>query len=200
MLVKIFYLLILLCAVGGCVDADGVARGLGEPIEALCVDDGAELTSLAQWLRDCNEGDGKTGVRELVLRYLTSGRDFAGAQGPDGYVICVTPLDIKWRVRQIGNKMTVGLFNSEKEDEITESNALFLWQLKSDRLRRYWTTTSLLDGYVLRLSWGDYDPGTGSYLLVVMLEVGSGGKAASICQKIEFEDVLLREQEEDTRQ
>ena len=197
---KIFYLLILLCAVGGCVDADGVAQGLGEPIEALCIDDGAKLTSFDQWLRDCNEGDGKTGIRELVLRYLTSGRDFSGDQGPDGYVICVTPLDIKWRVRQVGNKMTVGLFNSEKEDEITESNALLLWQLKGDRLRRYWATTSLLDGYVLRLSWGDYDPGTGSYLLFVMLDIGSGGEAASICQKIEFEDVLLREQEEDTSQ
>ena len=132
-------------------------------------------------------------VARIILFYMTSGRDFNESIGPDGYVLRLVPLDKKSRSVQVDGEVIIGLFaDSAQKSDISKSKPLICWRITEDILSQYWARTSLLDGYVFRLDWGEAQLRPGSYQLAVQVRYQHRGTVWSICREVSFQDLRIR--------
>jgi len=63
------------------------------------------------------------------------------------------------------------------------------WQLSAETLADYWINTSLLDGFMFRLDWGQEALPPGDYIFLVLMEYQHKGLMESVCQQIEFRSI-----------
>ena len=132
-------------------------------------------------------------IAKIILFYMTSGRDFGESIGPDGYVLRLVPLNKKSRPSQVDGEVVIGLFaDSPKSYDISKSQPFICWRITEDILNQYWVRTSLLDGYLFRLDWGENKMKPGSYQLVVLLRYQHRGTEWSICRNVSFQDLRIR--------
>ena len=130
------------------------------------------------------QGDG---LAELVLIYVSSGRDFEAPAGPDGYVLRMLAFDQESRSVKVAGDVSIGLFEQGRV------RPMRVWYVGVGRLGGYWLPTRLLDGYVFRLGWGESVPVVGNYVLFVRLRYRDGDSTKTVCREISFQDVASRE-------
>ena len=164
-----------------------------EPLR-LAAPVGPDVQAIAFAYDDCTEKADRSGkqsaIRELLLTYVNSGRNFDNQTGPDGYVLRVIPLDQASRPRQAETDLHIALF-ARYEDASASSveKQRLTWTVPAARLPEYWVRTRMLDGYLLRLSCRDRLPPPGEYVLRVRLLDGQEPNQTWICQKISFQDI-----------
>ena len=186
-----------LCGCGGAGQAERV--GLAAALGPMSARDGAALelgAVRAEWPKQSIDGNGQAeaaegagqgdGVVELVLSYVSSGRDFQAPAGPDGYVLRVLAFDKEFRPVQVAGDVSIGLFEQGGVRPVR------VWYAGVRRLGEYWLPTRLLDGYVFRLGWGESAPVVGNYVLFVRLRYRDGDSTKTICQEISFQDAAGR--------
>ena len=130
-------------------------------------------------------------VAEIVLAYLGAGRDFRKPLGSDGYVLRVIPLDSSYSEVNLAADVFIGLYRSVDKNDLQGVSPLRLWQISSERLADYWITTSLLDGFMFRLDWGQEALPPGDYIFLVLMKYQHNGLTESVCQQIEFRSIEM---------
>jgi len=137
--------------------------------------------ALATAMGACERGEGgKGGPADLLVSYVQGGRDFAGEEGTDGYVLRVIPLSKSYSPIELEGNMVVALYEQGGERPVR------VWQMGGERLAGCWMETTMLPGYVLALHWGEVSPGPGHYLFR-MWYVGTEAEGA-MCREISFTD------------
>jgi len=164
---------------------------LMEPVPAE--QDEEELISGQMLFKACfaapDESVDEDVLREVVLTYVNSGRDFRSPAGPDGYLLRVIPLNRMMRSTEVAADLTIGLFAATEEvSEVLEMRPLCYWRIGKEELADYWVPTSLLDGYLFRLDWGANEIGPGLYRIVVKFEYEEAERRKIFCREMMIED------------
>jgi len=184
--------ILLLCFVlpAGCGNSKRAAVPLRLPPPILPA---AETTSGANHVEECvnntNEKEADKPVTEIVLAYVGSGRDFRHPSGSDGYVLRVIPLDGSHHEVKLAADVFINLYSSVDAGNLQGSVPLRIWQLSAETLADYWINTSLLDGFMFRLDWGQEALPPGDYIFLVLMKYQHKGLMKSVCQKIAFRSI-----------
>lgn len=151
--------------------------------------------SLRQWWQWCQNENATSmpPVRQLILRYMGDRREFHQPAGPDGYLLCVTPLDRKLDAVPVLADVSIGLFEMGTAGQDADRLPLRVWRVGRDDLSNYWTETNLLNGYVFPVDWGERPVARGEYLLYVIFGFGSQDDFVCLCEVVVFEDLIPRE-------
>ena len=138
-------------------------------------------------------------IQDIVLSYLNTGRHFDAPDpnadpiedaAPQGYVLRVIPLDATYRaICLTGTAMRISLYAADAD---TSARPLMNWIIAPEDLNAYWTRTQLLDGYLVRLSWGTHDPSCGDYILSVTLDCSTPDRSRLKHKTLYFSDILRR--------
>ena len=195
--VVVVVLLLLMLFLGSCNSAKGDKKMvvLMEPV--LAGQDEEVMISGQVLFEKCfaapDESTGADVLREVVLTYVNSGRDFHSPAGPDGYLLRVIPLNRMMRSTEVAADLTIGLFAATEEvSEVLEMRPLCFWRIGKEELVDYWVPTSLLDGYLFRLDWGEKEIGPGIYRIVVKFEYEESGRDKIFCREMVIEDQYQR--------
>ncbi|MBI9017876.1 MAG: hypothetical protein JEZ07_11520 [Phycisphaerae bacterium] len=188
---RVSYILVSVCLfilTSGCV-RDGQKSSLNkqwaEPIEVTSRDDGLGYSQYRQY----SDNSGK--VADIALRYVSGGRDYNFDGKADGYAVIATPILKNFDVTEIQGKAIVRLYrivNNNNKEEVIEK-ALLRWDVHPGYLPINWRKTNMLDGYVLRLSWGENAMATGRYLLLIEFEYKDKDVVRNIFREIRFDDL-----------
>ncbi|MBN1844065.1 MAG: hypothetical protein JW810_00150 [Sedimentisphaerales bacterium] len=168
---------------------------LADPVAPLAGTDPASQQAAGQ-LAFCGAPDASSAaggpVMELLLAYVSSGRDFREPPGPDGYLLRLIPLDDRYRPLPIDGLVTVGLYDEEGLDQAPERRSLpiLIWRIETGQLGAYWVPARTLDGYFFRLDWGRIRPGPGNYRLVVHVQYRKDEQTFRFCREMSFQDRL----------
>jgi hypothetical protein len=132
-------------------------------------------------------------VAEVLLTYVSAGRDFHAPQGPDGYVLRIIPLDKNYRpVRGAADVNIVLAAETSRKNGSTLSTPVCFWQISAQNLEAHWTTSHLLDSYLFRLEWGTHQPGPGDYRFLVSYAYKHKKLTKTICREITFNELTKR--------
>ena len=162
----------------------------GEPVVPMAVRTEADTEVGSGRCPADKVSDRKKIVADMLLFYVSSGRDFREPAGLDGYVIRVVPLDKKFRPVRVDG--TVEIVLARESGPPGTAKVLRRWRIGPEGLEEYWLQTSLLDGYAFRLDWGENDPGVGMYRLVVKLNYRGKKVTEIICRELVFDDLQAR--------
>ena len=143
---------------------------------------------------------GRDGVSELVLTYISTGRDFYEPKGPDGFVLRVTPLDGRYQAVQTAADITIILYGGQGAQgrqaerdrntsleyrKVPPGRPLRLWHVQASELADYWMPSRFLNGFLFRLEWVREVP-PGDYILSVIYERQEQTGTQTICQDVFF--------------
>ena len=164
---------------------------LAEPV--LPAQDEEFLASGQALFEECfaepDESTDEDVLREVILAYVNSGREFRSPAGPDGYLLRVIPLNRMMRSTEVAADLTIGLFAATDDiSEVLEMRPLCYWRIHREELADYWVPTSLLDGYMFRLDWGANEIGPGLYRIIVKFEYEESERGKIFCREIVIED------------
>jgi len=186
--------------IGGCqpLKSPDIVTTLAEPVLGIKANDIAAQTERTEF-HDCLEESeqplGNGPVREVLLTYINAGRDFRDPQGPDGYVLRIIPLDNKYRPVPVPAEINIALYPATvAKNNSTYDPPMRFWRISAPDLARHWTPSALLDGYLLRLDWGEISPGPGNYILLVSFSYKHKKNVTTICRIMTFQDQLTIEQ------
>jgi len=130
----------------------------------------------------------KDPVAELLLIYVSSGRDFRPPTGPDGYLLRVIPLNKEYHPISVEAEVTIALY---RERDFLKNRSwpdpLRIWQMPRQQIKNHWVISPDLDGYLFRLDWGLQDPGPGNYRFLVRFVYESKNKTITICRAMTFQ-------------
>jgi len=178
----------------GCQSAPPASIVPAEPLAPWSEAD-VEGASLSQ--RPCLDERGRRRggdwPAEVLLSYVSTGREFRSPEGPDGYVLRIIPLDDRERARRISAEALVVLRREGTASAAPPAPPLRAWRIAAGRLEHYWMQSRLLPSYVLRLDWGDPPPERGNYRLGVYLTFRGQGGPEVICREIPFQEASSRE-------
>lgn len=128
-------------------------------------------------------------IHEMLLTYISRGRDFTPPGGADGYVLRVILLDDEFNSLPIKGSLFVGLFSAQQgRNDSGLRSALLRWRIAPGTLERYWYEGNVLSSYLLRLDWADETPLKGNYILAVRFEYMQGQEKRILCHEIPFGD------------
>jgi len=214
LLIPICFLFILVQNGCGITAASKVSRSLKEPVPPLT---GEAATRFYQQARNKRENPrpvvgGGNGVSELVLTYISTGRDFYEPKGPDGFVLRVTPLDGRYQTVQTVANITIILYGAKggqgerdrntsleyrkvppsrntslKYRKVSLIRPLRLWRVPENELADYWMPSRLLNGFLFRLEWVREVP-LGDYVLSVIYDRQEQNGTQTICREVFFQD------------
>lgn len=132
-------------------------------------------------------GAAKNAPADMVVFYVGGGRDFDDEIGPDGYVLRVVFLDSAFRSVSINRgALRVRLLQQP------EKTPWAIWDIDAAELASMWIPSRLLDGYMLRLSWGTTPPARGDFVFYVYYYPDGLDAAPVYCRRVFCQDYQLR--------
>ena len=137
-------------------------------------------------------------IADLVLAYVSTGRDFRNTGDsaepntptydtppqPQGYVIRAIPLDQKLQPILLPAELTILMYPTQ----LATIHPLRTWHVEAAQSSMHWIRSSLLDGFLLRLDWGQPPPGPGVYRLALRMTYENKKAKQTIYRDILFED------------
>jgi len=166
---------------------------LAPPVNALPQNDLLGRQSISQ-VKECfgmtAQPSEKDPVTELLLIYVSSGRDFRAPEGPDGYLFRIVPLEKSYHPKPAKAKVTIALYRDQELDNNQPlSEPLRIWQIPRQQIENHWVISQDLDGYLFRLDWGLQGPGPGNYRFLVRFDYFHNEKNITICRAMPFQDM-----------
>ena len=168
-------------------------HSLAPPVNALPQNDLLGRRSIHQ-VRECFGKTTQTSqndpVAELLLIYVSSGRDFRTPPGPDGYLFRIVPLNKDYHPIPVEAEVTIALC---RERDFVKNRPGFdpirIWQISRQQIENHWVISQDLDGYLFRLDWGLQSPAPGNYRFLVRFDYLSNEKTITICRAMTFQDM-----------
>jgi len=124
---------------------------------------------------------------DMVVFYVGSGREFDDVVGPDGYVLRVVFLDSNYKSVAIRRGMLRIFLLAQPEEQFQAS-----WNISAADMPAMWIPSRLLDGYMLRLSWGATPPARGDFVFYVYYYPEGPDAPPAYCRRVFCQDYLLR--------
>ncbi len=183
----------IICLTGGCGGGDAAAKQ--KPVllpDSILATPSDYYEQIQNAIRQCpRKASSILPVSELVITSIEQGRDFREPIGPDGFLLRLIPLSPENKPVKIPAEITIFLFSGEAAKiDITSDKPVRTWYVPTSRAQTLWRPSILLEGFLLRLDWGER-LANGTYLFVVHVRYPHKNHASSICQKLPFEQYYM---------